>query len=197
MNAMQPLLAVCPWVPIIGNHESSDGDGSFRCGNVFRAHFRHQGTSKNRTFAKTGSGQTKEMLTKKYVSFCRYLNQTFGMVYANPLNGSVSSATTALSHLLTKGSYLAPLVPFCTKNPNIYQDRLRTNIYIGKADTKNAVRYALSRLLAKGSYLAPGLHGTTPSGTSSYFSVDIGLIHITVSGGRKTPLFLDITVSLF
>jgi hypothetical protein len=92
MNAMQPLLAVCPWVPIIGNHESSDGDGSFR-----------------------------------------YLNQTFGMVFANPLNGSASSATTALSHFLTKGSYLAP-----------------------------------------------GLHGTTPSGTSSYFSVDIGLIHITV-----------------
>ena len=79
-------------VPIIGNHESSDGDGSFR-----------------------------------------YLNQTFGMIYANPLNGIVSSATSALSHLLTKGSYLAP-----------------------------------------------GLHGTTPSGTSSYFSVDIGLIHITV-----------------
>ena len=39
---------------------------------------------------------------------------------------------------------------------------------------------ALSHLLTKGSYLGPGLHGTTPSGTSSYFSVDIGLIHIAV-----------------
>jgi|EP01049_Picozoa_sp_SAG25_P010239 hypothetical protein len=92
MNAMQPLLSVCPWIPVIGNHESSDGDQSFR-----------------------------------------YLNQTFGMVYANPLTSSGSTATTALSHLITKGSYLAP-----------------------------------------------GLHGTTPSGTSSYFSVDVGLIHIAV-----------------
>ena len=57
--------------------------------------------------------------------------------------------------------------------------------------------YAPSHLFTKGSYLAPGLHGTTPSGTSSYFSVDIGLIHITVSGGRKTPLFLDRMFSLF
>ena len=37
-----------------------------------------------------------------------------------------------------------------------------------------------ARPVTKGAYLAPGLHGTTPSGTSSYFSVDIGLIHITV-----------------
>ena len=34
-------------------------------------------------------------------------------------------------------------------------------------------------MLTKGTYLAPGLHGTTPSGTSAYFSVDVGLIHIT------------------
>ena len=59
-------------------------------------HFLHQGTrySQNRIFTKTGSGQTKEKLTDRRVSSCRYLNQTFGMVYANPLNGSVSSAVS-------------------------------------------------------------------------------------------------------
>ena len=93
MNAMQPLLAVCPWIPIIGNHEMEDGDKTYR-----------------------------------------FLNSTWGMAYGgNPLNTSTSrsSATSALGHLLTKGSYLGQ-----------------------------------------------GLHGTTPSGTSNYFSVNIGLIHI-------------------
>lgn len=33
-------------------------------------------------------------------------------------------------------------------------------------------------MITKGSFLAQGIHGTTPSGTSAYFSVDIGLIHI-------------------
>jgi hypothetical protein len=62
----------------------------------------------------------------------RYLNQTFGLPFGNPLATSKSSATSGLGHLLTKGTYLAP-----------------------------------------------GLHGTTPSGSSAYFSVDVGLIHIT------------------
>ena len=26
MNSLQPLLASCPWFPIIGNHEKYDGD---------------------------------------------------------------------------------------------------------------------------------------------------------------------------
>ena len=30
MNALQPLLATCPWIPIIGNHEVSDGDKTNR-----------------------------------------------------------------------------------------------------------------------------------------------------------------------
>jgi hypothetical protein len=30
MNALQPLTATCPWIPVIGNHERSDGDGTFR-----------------------------------------------------------------------------------------------------------------------------------------------------------------------
>jgi hypothetical protein len=69
----------------------------------------------------------------------RYLNQTFGLPYGNPLESSKSTATSALGHLLTKGTYLAP-----------------------------------------------GLHGTTPSGSSAYFSVDVGLIHIAAMS-TKTP----------
>lgn len=30
MNAFQGVLASCPWVPIIGNHEGNDGDGTYR-----------------------------------------------------------------------------------------------------------------------------------------------------------------------
>ena len=26
MNAFQPTLATCPWLPIVGNHEGNDGD---------------------------------------------------------------------------------------------------------------------------------------------------------------------------
>lgn len=69
----------------------------------------------------------------------RYLNQTFGLPYGNPLATSKSSAISGLGHLLTKGTYLAP-----------------------------------------------GLHGTTPSGSSAYFSVDVGLIHIAAMSS-KTP----------
>ena len=69
----------------------------------------------------------------------RYLNQTFGLPFGNPLTTSKSTATSALGHLLTKGTYLAP-----------------------------------------------GIHGTTPSGSSAYFSVDVGLVHIAALS-TKTP----------
>lgn len=36
---------------------------------------------------------------------------------------------------------------------------------------------ALGAVLSTGNHHAAGLHGTTPSGTSRYFSVDLGLIH--------------------
>jgi hypothetical protein len=62
MNAMQPLTATCPWIPIIGNHEKSDGDSTMR-----------------------------------------YINATWGETYANPLVNGTSSASSALSHVLTKG----------------------------------------------------------------------------------------------
>ena len=32
--------------------------------------------------------------------------------------------------------------------------------------------------ITKGNLLGAGMHGTTPSGTSDYYSVDVGLLHI-------------------
>ena len=95
MNGYEPVLASCPWVPIIGNHEVSDGD-----------HYE------------------------------RYLNQTWGMSGTIPDGHQVGSirkkSTTPLGHLLTLGTMYGS-----------------------------------------------GFHGSPPSGTSSYFSLDIGLVHIT------------------
>ena len=70
MNAFQPALTTCPWFPIIGNHEGSDGD-----------HTR------------------------------RYLNLTWGEAYANPLEGSSSTATSALGHGLMARS--EPMLSTC------------------------------------------------------------------------------------
>jgi len=71
MNAFQPVIANCPWYPVIGNHEASDGDHYFR-----------------------------------------YLNITYGESLANRsahINPPVTStATTALGHLLTKGTLYGP-----------------------------------------------------------------------------------------
>eukprot|EP01043_Picozoa_sp_COSAG02_P045689 COSAG02_NODE_4205_length_5628_cov_3.597938_4_plen_523_part_00 len=87
MNGIAPATSTCPWVPVIGNHEASDGD-----------------------------------------HYNRYLNQTWGETFGNPpLN---STADTALGHLLSKGTLFGA-----------------------------------------------SSHGSRPSGTSRYFSVDIGLIH--------------------
>lgn len=97
MNAFQPTLANCPWLPVIGNHESYLGPGG----------------------DKSPFGTTY-----------RYLNQTWGIAYGQQPDVR-DTATTALGHLLTKGTYHAA-----------------------------------------------GLHGSTPSGTSRYNSIDIGLFHI-------------------
>jgi hypothetical protein len=94
MNAFQPVLASCPWLPVIGNHESYLGPG-------------HDKVPRDTTE--------------------RYLNQTWGIVYGQ----ETDSSTTALGSLLTKGTY-----------------------------------YGV------------GSHGSVPSGTSRYNSVDIGLFHI-------------------
>lgn len=87
MNGIAPAVSTCPWVPVIGNHEASDGD-----------------------------------------HYNRYLNQTWGEAYGNP--AVTSTADSALGHLLSKGTLFGA-----------------------------------------------SSHGSKPSGTSRYFSVDIGLIH--------------------
>lgn len=95
MNAFsQAALATCPWMPVIGNHESTQCPGDLV------------------------DESTHE----------RYLNQTWGPAYGEGLN---SSATSALGHLLTRGSLLGA-----------------------------------------------GVHGSKPSGTSQWYSVDLGLIHL-------------------
>ena len=43
---------------------------------------------------------------------------------------------------------------------------------------QNTATTSLGHLLTKGSYYGGGSHGPTPSGTSRYNSVDIGLIHL-------------------
>jgi len=96
MNAFQPVLSSCPWLPVIGNHESYLGPG--------RDKSPHSTTE-------------------------RYLNQTFGVPYGQ--QSALDTATTALGSLLTKGTF-----------------------------------YGV------------GSHGSRPSGTSRYNSIDIGLFHI-------------------
>jgi hypothetical protein len=74
MNAFQSTLAECPWLPVIGNHESYLGPGGDK--------------------APLGTEQ-------------RYLNQTWGVAYGQAPAEGRSTATTALGHLLTKGTYYA------------------------------------------------------------------------------------------
>ena len=102
MQAFQDVLAQCPWIPVIGNHESTMGEGK----------------------DKVDAG-TEE----------RYLNQTWGVIYGqdgaeSETRTSRTTATTSLGHLLTRSSF-----------------------YGG------------------------GSHGPTPSRTSQWFSIDLGLIH--------------------
>lgn len=92
MNAFEPTIASCPWVPVIGNHESAaqlSGDAD-------------------------ASGEA------------RYLDQTWGVVYDGGEPPAVaeawrpggpagraplaSTATSALGHLLTKGSFYGAAV---------------------------------------------------------------------------------------
>jgi hypothetical protein len=93
MNAFEPVISQCPWLPVIGNHESTKGSGGDRVDASSEAH---------------------------------YLNMTWGVVMD-------SSAESGLGHLLTKATAFSA-----------------------------------------------GSHGPTPSRTSQWASVDIGLIHFAV-----------------
>lgn len=102
MQAFQNVLARCPWLPVIGNHESTMGNG------------------KDRVDASSEQ---------------RYLNQTWGVIFGQDgteieTNTARTTATTSLGHLITRGSFY------------------------GAAS-----------------------HGTIPSRTSQWYSIDLGLIH--------------------
>ena len=104
MQAFQGALAQCPWLPVIGNHEST-----------------------------LGSEHDIDASTEE-----RYLNQTRGVILGqdgmeSETSTARSTATTSLGHLLTRSSF-----------------------YSG------------------------GSHGATPSRTSQWYSIDLGLLHIVV-----------------
>ena len=93
MNAFEPVLSQCPWLPVIGNHESTRGSG----------------------------GDRVDLSAEEH-----YLNQTWGVVMD-------STANSGLGHFLTKGTAFSA-----------------------------------------------ASHGKSPSRTSQWASVDIGLIHFAV-----------------
>ena len=103
MNAFQRVIAQCPWLPVIGNHESTSGAGGDKVDASAEEH---------------------------------YLNQTWGIVMDSTDTSTVSvssTATTGLGHLLTRSTAFSA-----------------------------------------------GSHGHTPSRTSQWAAVDIGLIHFAV-----------------
>ena len=96
MNGFQPVLAECPWMPNVGNHEYYDG-----------------------------------------LELSRYLDQTWekwGPLPSLPAAEELKGASTATS--------------------------------------------ALGYLLSAGNHHSAGVHGSHPSNTSRYFSVDFGLVHL-------------------
>jgi hypothetical protein len=99
MNAFQPTLSTCPWIPLLGNHEYNDADASWR-----------------------------------------FVNQTWGEAYGQeerardfvvPDEELSATTDTAIGHFMT-----------------------RHNLY------------------------SQGSHGATPSGTSRWYSVNLGSMHL-------------------
>jgi hypothetical protein len=97
MNAFQPVLSVCPWIPLLGNHEYNDADDSWR-----------------------------------------FVNQTFGEAYAQERDGSIGE-----------------------------DEELWTN-----TDT------AVGHFMTTHNLHSQGSHGATPSGTSRWYSVNLGSMHL-------------------
>ena len=48
----------------------------------------------------------------------------------------------------------------------------------GQRGSGSTATSALGALLSRGTHHAAGLHGSTPSNTSRFFSVDFGLVHL-------------------
>ena len=61
MNAFQPAIAGCPWIPVIGNHETNDGDNTERFLNMTFGEAGYQSLSSLRSTATTALG---DFLTK-------------------------------------------------------------------------------------------------------------------------------------
>jgi hypothetical protein len=105
MNAFQPTLSSCPWMPILGNHEYNDADDSWRV--------------VNQTWGEVYGQQSQQRGQENGVGNVAQDEELF------------TSTDTALGHFMT-----------------------RHNLY------------------------AQGTHGATPSGTSRWYSVDIGQMHL-------------------
>jgi len=105
MQAFQDVLARCPWVPVIGNHESTMGEGKDRV----------------------------DLSTEQ-----RYLNQTWGVMYGQ--GGTVIETSTARTTATT----------------------------------------SLGHLITRSSFYGAASHGTAPSRTSQWYSIDLGLIHFVI-----------------
>lgn len=95
MNALQPLLASCPWYPIVGNHEADDGD-----------------------------------------EYNRYMAIAWGEEYGND-PPTKSSATTALGHLLGKGTMYSSVHNAVPSNTSRYTATDYGLIHIAGIDLMN------------------------------------------------------------
>lgn len=124
MNAFsQAALASCPWMPVIGNHESTE------CPHDEVDESTHE----------------------------RYMNQTWGAAYGQ-----------ADAH----GFRSRRQLPSASSSPS------SSTSYLNGNSLSSTATSALGHLLTKGSLLGAGVHGSKPSGTSQWYSVDLGLIHL-------------------
>ena len=92
----------------------------------------------------------------------------------------VLSAEAAMDHLLapsTETAVVAAAAAALAADLNLTWGEAWANPLANSTSTSTS---ALGHVLTKGTYLGAGLHGTTPSGTSNYFSVDVGMVHIAV-----------------
>ena len=130
MQAFQPTLATCPWLPVIGNHESTAGGGADRVDSSTEEH---------------------------------YLNMTWGVVMDEAVgptedrSGATHRQQRQQAHEEDQGG--------------------SKRHHRRKLPLTSTANSSLGHLLTKGTFYGAGLHSATPSKTSQWSSVDIGLIH--------------------